>query len=188
MPFTAFHPVPVWLLWMKFPRRFDFVALTVGAVIPDLLEPLFFLDLPHEVWSLQRDWTHSLLGAVTVDAVLALAATVLVARPLLAWADRRDPSGRWSRFGGLDIGTARPWPITLASVWVGSLSHVLVDLPFHATIRLLFPAPHEVLFPLELNLWATVVANLLFGIPFAYLLYRCWWKPSRSHVRANSRP
>lgn len=179
MPFTAFHPVPVWLLWMKFPRRFDFVALTVGAIIPDLFEPLFLFGLADSNWTLQRDWTHSLLGAFTLDAVLALAGTVLVARPILSWADRRWPSGLWSRFAGHEFRTPKSWPVTLLSVWIGSLSHVVVDLPFHATLRLFFPAPHELLFALESNLLASVVADLVFGVPFVYLLYVYWWRPSR---------
>lgn len=178
LPFTAFHPVFVWLLWKRFPRRFDFVALTVGAVIPDLFEPFVLLGVLDTEW-LHRDWTHSLFGAVTLDALLALGATLFLARPMLAWADRRWPSGLWSRFAGIEFRTRASWAVLLVSVWVGTLSHVLLDVPFHATLRLFFPVSTVLLFHWELDLVATVIANLLFGPPFVYILYVHWWRPSR---------
>lgn len=185
-PFTAFHPVPVWLLWIRFPGRFDFVALTVGAIVPDLFEPLVLLGLVGPVWG-HRDWTHSLLGAVTVDAALAIAGTVIVARPLLTWADRRAPSGLWNRFAGLDFRTPRSWPIILLSVWVGSLSHVLLDVPFHAAFRLFFPAPTVWLYSAEWDPWAHLAADLVLGPVTAYLLYVYWWKPSRESRQKKGR-
>jgi membrane-bound metal-dependent hydrolase YbcI (DUF457 family) len=179
--------VPVWLLWMKFPRRFDFVALTVGAVIPDVFEPFIILGLIDPSWpSPDRDWTHSLLGAVTLDAALALAATVLVARPLLAWADQRSPSYLWSHFAGHDFRRRTTW-VTLLSVWIGTLSHALIDLPFHAAVRLFFPIGPELwLFPYQLQPVADLAANVLFAPLFLYLLYAYWWRPSRSGPRSTA--
>jgi hypothetical protein len=181
VPFTAFHPIVVWPLWMKWPHRFDFVALTVGAVIPDLFEPYFNIVYSDPIHSLERDWTHSLLGALTLDFVLGLVATVLVVRPLLRWADRRWPSGLWSRFANRDFLVPTSWRITLASVWVGTLSHVLVDTPVHATFRLLYPLPQDItLYYWRLQPFADVATTLVFGPLFGYILYKHWWRPSRS--------
>ena len=187
MPFTAFHPALLWLLWMKFPRRIDFVALTVGAVIPDLFEPFIALGLVDPSWPVDRDWTHSLLGALTLDAVLALAATFLVARPLLAWADRRWPSGLWSRFAGLEFRRRASWGVTLLSLWAGTLSHVLIDVPFHAEVRLFRPlGPEILLFHFQSQWVADLVSTVLFGPPFVVILYWYWWRPSRSGPRSTT--
>ena len=180
MPFTAFHPVPVWLLCMRYPRRFDFIALTVGAVVPDLFEPFVLLGFIGPEWG-HRNWTHSLLGALTLDAGLALAGTVLVARPLLGWADRRWPSGLWSHFAGLELAASRRWSVTLVSAWIGSLAHILVDVPAHSTLRLFFPAFTLILFPPELDTLLHLSADLVFGPLSVYILYVYWWRPSRRH-------
>ncbi|HKZ47836.1 MAG TPA: DUF4184 family protein [Thermoplasmata archaeon] len=185
MPFTAFHPVVVWPLWKRAPQRLDFVALTVGATIPDLLEVLFVYLLPDYYWT-HREWSHSLLGAVTYDLGVALIATVLVVRPLLFWLDRIHPSPLWSQYGGHEFREARPFPVMALSATVGALSHVLVDIPFHPESPLLFPlfpalqvVPHS-------QLWT--VGNLsaiLFGSLFLYLLYVNWWRPAHPRARAT---
>jgi membrane-bound metal-dependent hydrolase YbcI (DUF457 family) len=186
MPFTAFHPVVVWPLWMKWPHRFDFVALTVGAVIPDLFEPYFNYASSDLVYSLQRNWTHSLLGALTLDFLIGLTATVLVVRPLLRWAHGRWPSGLWSRFAKRDFLAPTSWRITFASVWVGALSHVLIDVPVHGTLRLFHPfVENVVLFHWRLQPFLDVATTLIFGLLFGYMLYEYWWRPSRS-LRATS--
>ena len=128
-----------------------------------------------------RNWTHSLLGALTLDAGLALAGTVLVARPLLGWADRRWPSGLWSHFAGLELAASRRWSVTLVSAWIGSLAHILVDVPAHSTLRLFFPAFTLILFPPELDTLLHLSADLVFGPLSVYILYVYWWRPSRRH-------
>ncbi|TLZ45053.1 MAG: DUF4184 family protein [Methanobacteriota archaeon] len=178
---------------MKWPRRFDFVALTVGACIPDLFEPYFNLVYNDAIYNFQRDLTHSLFGALTLDFVVALVGTVLLVRPLLRWMNRRWPSGLWSRFANQDFLARRSWPVTLASVWLGTLSHVLIDVPFHATFRLFAPfAPDSLIFYWRLQPLADVASTVLFGPLFGYLLYTYWWRPSRqvreagaSRARAN---
>lgn len=177
MPFTAFHPVPVWPLWKRFPQL-DFVAITVGAVIPDLFEPVLIFFLPAFYWT-QRDLSHSLLGAVTYDVGLTLVGTVLVARPMLFWLDRVHPSPLWSRYGGREFRAARPWRWVVLSAALGSLSHVLLDLPFHWQHPLFFPAGERlILFSTEHAFLVDRLANAVFAPLFLYLLYVNWWRPA----------
>jgi|SRR3990172_1233482 len=183
VPFTAFHPVVVWSLWKRAPKL-DFVALTVGAVIPDLFELVFVFLLPDLYW-VQRDLSHSLLGAVTYDVGLGLAG-VLVARRLLHFLDRIHPSPLWSRYGGRDYRTGRPWRWVVLSLMIGSLAHVLVDLPFHWQHPLLFPFGERlVLFPAEQAFLVDRVTIVLFGSLFLYLLYVNWWRPA--HARQSEK-
>ncbi|HLE54710.1 MAG TPA: DUF4184 family protein [Thermoplasmata archaeon] len=183
MPFTAFHVVPVWFLWLRYSAKLDFVALTVGAVIPDLFEPILILVLPSEYWT-NRGWSHSLLGAVTYDAALAIIATFLVARPFLAWADRVAPSRLWTHFGDREYRLRQPWTVTILSTVVGTLSHLLADLPFHPSSPIFFPGTIIEVFPAHLEWIAVTISNLLFGAAFAYLLYRYWRRRSREKPQA----
>jgi membrane-bound metal-dependent hydrolase YbcI (DUF457 family) len=184
VPFTAFHAVLVWPLWITAPRRFDFVALTVGAMIPDLFEPYFNLVYSDSTYNLQRNWTHSLVGASSLDLAVGLAATVLVARPLLAWVNRKWPSDLWSRFANHDFQKRRSWTITLLSVWIGTLSHVLIDVPFHAAFRLFYPFVTDTwVFVWRLEPTMSLGSTVLFGPLFVYLLYAYWWRPSQGRFR-----
>ena len=171
--------MPVWLVWMKWPRRFDLVALTVGAAVPDLFEPFGILGVLGSASDLVRNWTHSILGAFTLDAILGLAATTLVVRPALAWAARARPSGLWTRFAGQEFLRPRSWPVVVLSVWIGTLSHIFLDVPFHAMLRLFYPAPGILLYAPGLDFWAHLAADLVLGPAFAYLVYVYWWLPSR---------
>jgi len=164
---------------MKWPRRFDLVALTVGAAIPDLFEPLAIFRILGSASDLVRDWTHSIVGAFTLDAILGLAATTLVVRPALGWAARARPSGLWSRFAGHEFLSRRSWPVVVGSVWLGTLSHVFLDVPFHAMLRLFYPAPGILQYEPGLDFWAHLAADLVLGPAFAYLAYVYWWLPSR---------
>jgi membrane-bound metal-dependent hydrolase YbcI (DUF457 family) len=180
MPFTAFHSVLVWPLWIKAPRRFDFVALTVGAVTPDVFEPYFNLFYSDTIYNLQRNWTHSLLGASTLDLAVGLVVTLLVVRPLLTRVGRNWPSGLWRRFANHDFQAPRSLGVTLLSVWIGILSHVLIDVPFHAAFRLLYPfVTNAWVFDWRMEPTASFVSTVLFGPLFVYLLYAYWWRPSR---------
>src|SRR5437667_11235391 len=86
VPFTAFHPVPVWLLCMWYPRRFDFIALTVGAVVPDLFEPFVLLGFIGPEWG-QFRCPHSPLPKLTRPDRVPRAAPLGPAGPLLHRAD-----------------------------------------------------------------------------------------------------
>lgn len=186
MPFTALHAGPLWAVWLRFPKRLDFVALTIGAVIPDLFEPvLLVLGDPNLYWA-QRDWSHSLLGAFTYDLVLAIVMTTFVARPLLYRFDRMLPSPLWSRFGGRDYRTSGPRSVVLLSAAIGTVSHVLLDVPFHPVSPLLFPAPRFSVVPPEYENLVFLVSGAVFAVFFLYLLYEYWLHPTLSRSTLDS--
>lgn len=178
MPYTPLHVIAVWPVWKRFPERLDFVALTVGAVIPDLFELVFLFLLPG-FYRLQRSVSHSLLGALTYDLGLALLGIHLVARPLLYWLDRKWPSSLWSRYAGLDYRTSRPWRVVILSAAIGTLSHVLLDVPFHSVNLLFFPIPlNVVIFPTEYGVLASYLGHAIVGVFLVYLLWVNWWRPA----------
>lgn len=120
MPFTASHIAAV----LPFGRTFlPPAALAIGAMAPDLP---YFLPL-----DIDRDFTHSPLGVVTIDlavALIALAAWLFVLRaPVL------DFSPRWVR----ERATLKPrWRVrgpavttlaTLLALEIGMATHLVLD-------------------------------------------------------------
>jgi len=177
VPYTPFHVLPVWPLWKRWPQRLDFIALTVGCVIPDLFEPVFFFAWGDSYW-LQRSLSHSLLGAVTYDLALAVLG-ILLARRLLSWLDRIHPSTLWRWYGGLDFRTPRAWSVVIASAVVGTVSHVLLDLPFHHDNPLFFPFGETIHNDRDLDLLLPYpLAHILVALLFLVLLYVHWWRPA----------
>jgi hypothetical protein len=79
MALTPLHVAFVWVLKPRF-RKLHFVALTLGAIIPDV-EPLIVWILG---WSVFCGWyfpcslapdrlvLHSIVGAITIDIVLTV--------------------------------------------------------------------------------------------------------------------
>jgi hypothetical protein len=121
MPFTAFHVVPVWAAYVRWPRRFDVLALSLGAMVADL-EILIVYSLTGDPF-LSRGLMHSILGVLTVNLIVAL----LTARHLVPWAatclDRRFPGTGWRRFAHRDLVDDRKGPSVAAvsAVLGGSL-------------------------------------------------------------------
>jgi hypothetical protein len=119
------------------PERFDAVALTVGSVVPDLVDhPL--------AWVLHRPdfkLVHGLAGLVVVGiplGTLIVAAVDPACRRLLSLPalarSRRVAS--W-----LDRLVAKPfrWRRSLASVAIGGFSHLVFDAPSHWRFEWLAP-------------------------------------------------
>ncbi|MQS02943.1 DUF4184 family protein [Streptomyces alkaliterrae] len=127
MPFTLCHPAAVLPL---FRRPFVPAALVAGAMAPDLP---YFLDVPVSAQSWYRDFvnateTHSLLGILRYDLLLALALLALywtVRRPVAALLPLRPPRASTApRNVGARL---RLLPWVLVSAAVGALTHVLWD-------------------------------------------------------------
>ncbi|MBI3817930.1 MAG: DUF4184 family protein [Planctomycetes bacterium] len=113
-------------LWRRFPRRFDGVALCVGAAMPDAMD--------FALWPVRGElgqWLgHSLLGIfISIPAGLAL-----------AWAARRAlPVKFISRLDDrADVNTNRPIRAA-ASIAIGAFSHVSFDLVTHGNFLLFWP-------------------------------------------------
>lgn len=134
MPITLFHVAFVWPLKMKF-KELDFLSLTVGAMVPDL-EPPFF-------WVLgiypDRLLLHSLIGAVSVDLIL----TIVVIR-LLAYVKLKKKIGiTTSENNASMISYGKGITVMVVSAMIGSLSHVLADSLHHEHNPLLWPFASE---------------------------------------------
>ena len=117
MPFTVSHAVAA-LPFLRTPL--PVAALVVGTMAPDLP---YFLPL-----GIPRDFSHSLLGAVTVD--LAVGVVVLVAWIFLLRAPLLDYAPSWLR----DRMPAREratvlW--TLLALVVGAFTHLAIDTVTH---------------------------------------------------------
>jgi len=119
MPFTLAHPAAVLPLRG---RGLPMPALVTGAMVP---------DSPQLLGLSQRDDSHSLLGVVTVDLALGVAALVLwyavFRRPLAdlafdPWRDRLPEQAPMTVTG---------WLLSVPALVVGSLTHVTWDLCTH---------------------------------------------------------
>ncbi|MBB1242344.1 DUF4184 family protein [Streptomyces durbertensis] len=126
MPFTLCHPAAVLPL---FRRPFVPAALVAGAMAPDVP---YFLDVPVSAQSWYRDFvnateTHSLLGILRLDLLLALALLALywtVRRPVAALLPLRPSRVATGRTAAE---RARLLPWVLVSAALGALTHVLWD-------------------------------------------------------------
>ncbi len=173
MPFTPFHVVPVWPIFVRWPGRWDVLALSLGAVVSDL-EAVTAYPLTGDS-SLSRGLMHSLLGIVSVNLVLSLVAARFLIPKLARRLDNRFPGRGWRTFARRDfVGDRKPWAVTVASALVGGLSHLALDLTHHGDTPLLWPWRGE---PLHLGPWASepwssLVANGITGILFLWMFFK----------------
>ncbi len=174
MPFTPLHCVMVWPLYIRCPKRFDFIALTVGAMIPDVLEPDVILLIPQRYWSV-RGLTHSLLGAVTLDLLLGLLVGYYIFPYLVQFFMKRSDDVRWYTFAGHNILKRKKHTIIVYSTLIGTVSHVLLDVPFHTTSPLFWPLGSvSVSYRAEWYTLPLLPFNLLFLCTFALLVWKFW--------------
>lgn len=109
----------------RWPKRFDMIALSVGAAMPDITDAVmgFGINGYFKQW-----YGHSLMGALVLGIpgglVLTWIVTVLAVHLL-----KTDATSEWRT-------RRRLW---VFSVTVGVFSHLGVDLISHATNLLLYP-------------------------------------------------
>ena len=114
-------------LWRWLPRRFEGVALSVGAAMPDILDTALW---PFRAGELGQWAGHSLVG------VLACIPAGLV----VTWLVRRAVPGRLLARLEDPPGSPPPSPgRASASLGIGALSHVLSDLVTHCHFWLFWP-------------------------------------------------
>ena len=175
MPFTAFHAAPVWLLFLARPKRFDWIALSVGATIPDILEPLMItLFLPY-YWDV-RIVTHSLIGSFTIMLLAAVLISLFVVPPILRFFKNRYQDKRFHTFAGIDILEERGSSFMIIySALIGILSHVVIDVFYHSSNPLLYPSENiAILFYDDLLASRIIISPIIGGI-FLLLAYKFWW-------------
>lgn len=136
MPFTVSHAVAA-LPFLRTPL--PVAALVIGTMAPDLP---YFLPL-----GVPRDFSHSLLGVVTIDlavGIVALLAWVFLLRaPVLDYA----PAWLRERMPARERATV-PW--VLLALVVGALTHLAIDTLTHeGSLDAVFPV-----FALEIGPWS----------------------------------
>ncbi|MCK4950056.1 MAG: DUF4184 family protein [Thermoplasmata archaeon] len=177
MAFTAFHCALVWPLFILRPKRFDFIGLSVGAVIPDLFIPFVYILPAYE--EPVRIITHSLIGAFTFDFVLALVATLYVVPKVIRYFKNTSSDPRGYKFAGIDILEQRgSLPVIVYSILIGTTSHVLLDILYHGGSPVFYPLP-SVMFPPDEVLSLEIFAHGTILLAFVYLAYVYWWKMGR---------
>jgi len=136
VPFTVSHAVAA-LPFLRTPL--PVAALVIGTMAPDLP---YFLPL-----GVPRDFSHSLLGVVTIDlavGIVALLAWVFLLRaPVLDYA----PAWLRERMPARERATV-PW--VLLALVVGALTHLAIDTLTHeGSLDAVFPV-----FALEIGPWS----------------------------------
>ena len=173
MPFTAFHVAPVWPLYVKWPRRWDILALSFGAVMPDL-ETVTIYPLTQDV-SFARGLMHSVLGVLTVNLLLTVVAARILAPWIAASLDRRFPGKGWRLFARHDVvSDHKAWPVTITSAAIGGLTHLGIDLLHHLDTPLLWPwrASSLHLLPWSGDILWTYAVNAAFGGLFLAMMLK----------------
>ena len=138
MVLTPFHVVPVWPLYVRWPNRWDLLALSFGAVMSDLEIVTVYPIL--RSWQSGRGIMHSILGVFTVNLVLAVVAARYVVPWIAVRLDLRFPGKGWRMFAGHDfVADRKAWWVTISSAIFGGLTHLAVDLFLHLDTPLLWP-------------------------------------------------
>ena len=134
MTLTTLHVAFVWMLKLRF-RKLHFVALTVGAVIPDI-EPLVAWVFG---WSVFCGWDfpcslapdrlvlHSIVGAITIDVALTIIFVKMIGKLGV------------ERLGICGFTNVKTNAAFFASAAIGSLSHVFVDWLHHPANPVFWP-------------------------------------------------
>ena len=123
MPMTfPSHPTAVMALKLWRPRRFDGVALVLGAMTPDLAYALDGSGLP--VWP----FSHELLGLIGWNLPIVLAGTWIVRRAAPVVAAHLPPMGPLAvpDYGAIRAAPHRWW-VTAYCGLLGAASHLVLD-------------------------------------------------------------
>ena len=157
MPITPFHFGPGALFKCAAPRQISWTVFALANMIIDL-EPIalfFFTGDP------AHPWLHTLLGAVAVATLVAIAGPGPCERFLTWWNFRLD----CSRIGWLKVGTdITPWA-AWTGAFLGTGSHILLDAVMHVDVKPFWPLvatnPLQGLLGIDLLHWACVAGGII---------------------------
>ena len=160
--------------WFAYrPKKFNFFALSLGAIIADLEVPIlwFFVD---DSWK-ARGLMHSLLGAVTIDLIIVVLATIYIVPKVLGYLDRKIENKTVFKFAGVDLREHKSnAKVIIFSTLIGTLSHLLLDALHHPYNPITYPIEKYYSFNLilfnDLHL-ANITIGLVTGISLFLMLY-----------------
>jgi hypothetical protein len=169
MPITfPSHPGLILPLWSRYPRRIDAVALSVGALAPDLVDASgYFFNGTLGQWI-----GHSLAGLVLFCVPIGLLLTMLARRigRGRAWLSRLEE--------GAPEGLTAPQRQVRAAIGVlaGGLSHIFFDFISHGNFLLFYPWHEDPRWFPELwyHRWGEVPIPL-YRTPFAIAPHSLVW-------------
>lgn len=144
--FLIAHQTPTLLIKMKYPKKFDGVALCIGAMVPDFNG---FIDL---FTSLEiRKISHSILGLLIWTLPLTLILTIIFNRFIGPWISKFAKKENiifypLKYFGMDELSYLKNKPfnrrsllIVPISAIIGGFTHLILDLPSHQYIELFYP-------------------------------------------------
>lgn len=137
--------------------------------MPDLEVPFLFV-LTGETWK-ARAIMHSVLGAMTIDLVLALFIIIFLIPVILKLLDKRIKNKKWFFFSNIDLRNHKTdKKILFYSVLIGTVSHVFIDIIHHHYNPLTYP--FEQYYDFNLVLFNDLkLANIVTqGMAFIFLL------------------
>ncbi|WP_455391928.1 DUF4184 family protein [[Eubacterium] cellulosolvens] len=174
IPFFILHWPTVWPLFVLKPKRFNFFALSLGSIIPDLEIPFLFL-LTGDTWS-ARGFMHSILGALTLDLLIVVLATVFIVPRVLNYMARRMKNEKTFIFSKVDLRDHKTnTTIVVYSGLIGTLSHVLIDVINHPYNPLTYPFAEYYSFNLilfnDLQLANIIIWIVLGGLLIVMMYY-----------------
>jgi len=168
MPLTPLHLAPAWGVFLTARQKWSFAGLSIGSVIPDAEIPILYatgleMQTGHGIM-------HSLLGALTFDAVLAVLAVYLLYPALAGFWEGRFGT-RWVHFGGVDVGDVDKLHRVIAGVYLGVVLHISVDFLTHSSMPYLWPYAGPVsTFSFAGNFWWTILVNIMLLIAILFLM------------------
>ncbi len=178
MPVSPLHLGFAWPVWLLSRKRFHFMSLSFGAMVPDLeVIPMMLLNAGGER---SRGLMHSFLGALTFDILVVMFIVLFIVPPVGRWVKKRSKE-KWHIFAGVDV-THPPSNLgwALGSALIGTLSHIFIDTFTHAYNPLFWPYLtwqnyNWMLFPDDF------ISSMAFSIPLGIialiLALRYWTRP-----------
>ena len=178
MPITPIHLGFAWPVWLLNRKKLHFMSLSFGAMAPDLEVPFMLLFSPDGAHA--RGMMHSILGALTIDILIALFFVYFIVPPVGRWVKSRSKE-KWHIFAGKDVTRAPTDPLwALASAVIGTLSHVFIDMFTHKYNPIYWPYKTDMdinLLPFESDITSTLVIAAPMFIVVLILALRYWTRP-----------
>ena len=176
--FFVLHWVTVWPLFVYRPNKFNFFALSIGSIIPDLEALILFLFV-EDSWK-ARSIMHSILGAFTLDLIIVLITTIYIVPIIIKYMDRKIENKKVFLFSKTDLRQHKTnTKVIVYSGLIGTVSHVLIDIIHHPYNPLTFPIENYYSFNLILfnNLQlANILVNGGSALLFIIMIYYWYLK------------
>jgi len=127
-----------------------------------------------------RGLLHSILGALTIDILVALFFVYFIVPPVGRWVKSHSKE-KWHIFAGRDVTRVPTDPLwALASAGIGTLSHVFIAMFTHKYNPIYWP--YKIAFdinwmPFENDVTSTLVVAVPMSIIVLIMAMRYWTRP-----------